>query len=94
MQNEQEGFNKRQPFRECGVEEDRKGGDGDDEKGGVPGFWDVVLVIEDDQALNHGAAEEADGADGTLPAGETEPAHDVGPRKPLVSSVISARAEC
>ena len=81
MHDHREAFGERELPRESGVEEDGEDDGGDGEKGAVPALVNVCLVVEDNEALDDGADEEADAGEEGLPADCAEPAYVVRARR-------------
>ena len=59
MQAKNHALDKREVFGEEGVEEGDKEHHGNGEEGSVPSLVDVIVVVEDNQALNLGCRQEA-----------------------------------
>ena len=80
VEHEQQAFDQRKLLSQSSVEEDGKGSDRDNQERSMPRFLAlqrVLFVVECDQSLNDRSAQESDGANRSLPAGETKPANDV-----------------
>ncbi len=68
MNDEDHTLNHWEFLGEKGVEDDAECGDGDDEEGSLPALWNVVDIVEDEQALNHGSHQEGERCEACLPS--------------------------
>lgn len=60
-----------------GVEEGGDAGDGDGQEGSLPSGWDVGVIPEDDETLNHGTSEVRSAGSASLPTQRAGPAYNV-----------------
>ena len=74
VQNQNEGFDKRELLGEESVEENGKEGDGNGDEGAVPLLKDIIRVVQDGQALDDGTCQESNRHNGAFPARGAQPA--------------------
>ena len=83
VEDEDHALDHGEPLCQEGVEDDAEGDDGNDEQGAVPVFEDIIGVVEDDQALDHGSHQEGERCQTDLPSQNRHPAC-----KPLPSDCL------
>lgn len=73
MDDQNDAFDQRQSRGQGCVEDDREADDGNGQERSVPGSVFVLLVVQDDQALNDRSNNEGDAGQENLPPSRTEP---------------------